>query len=449
MMGTPSRERAEELAVFSTLEAVKMPHVMQRLARAAMTGGLLVLLMMAVAPWRQTAPGQGRVIAFAPMARQQFVEAPVDARVARWHVQEGARVTAGSPLVELRDVDPELIQRLEQELTAVRARIAAAEAREAALQARAKALELSRERALAAAQRRVTMAAQRTRAADQALKAAEAARLTAQLNQDRQRVLRERGLAADRAVELADLDMTRALTDLDRAKAGLAGAEADQAALEADQARIDTDGRAGIEDARGGAASARAEAENGRAELARLEVRRSRQTAQTVLAPRDGVVFRLIAFETGGLVKMGDPLVLLVPETRDLAIEAWVSGNDAPLVRNNRNVRIIFEGFPAIQFSGWPEASIGTFGGRVAFVETTDDGQGRFRVVIVPDAERAWPEPAILRQGMRANVWVLLDVVTLGYELWRQFNGFPPNYVGEAAEPQGSKVDSPASRVRK
>jgi hypothetical protein len=183
--------------------------------------------------------------------------------------------------------------------------------------------------------------------------------------------------------------------------------------------------------------------------LARLEVRRSRQAAQTVVSPRDGVVFRLIAFETGGLVKMGDPLVLLVPETHDLAVEVWVSGNDAPLVRAGRTVRVLFEGFPAIQFSGWPDAAIGTFGGRVAFVETTDDGQGRFRVVVVPDKERDWPDTAILRQGMRANAWVLLDVVTLGYELWRQFNGFPPNYVGEEPGSKEPKLDTPASRFRK
>jgi hypothetical protein len=31
-----------------------------------------------------------------------------------------------------------------------------------------------------------------------------------------------------------------------------------------------------------------------------------------------------------------------------------------------------------------------------------------------------------LRQGARAQGWVLLNRVSVGYELWRQFNGFPP-----------------------
>ncbi|MEB3223325.1 MAG: HlyD family efflux transporter periplasmic adaptor subunit [Candidatus Sericytochromatia bacterium] len=439
---------APELKGFAALEDVRTPEPTRRLTKLAVAGGLAVALLLAFAPWRQTAPAKGRVLAFAPMERRQLVEAPVDARVARWHVQEGTQVRAGDPLVELRDVDPDLVARLERELTAVRGRIAAAEERRRSLSARAEALRRSRERAMTGAAERTRMGEQRTRAAEEALAAARAAEVTARLNRDRQVALRERGLAADRAVELAELELTRALTDRARASAGLAAAQAEQSALAADLARVETDGTAAIEDARGGVEGARAEAENGRAELARLEVRRSRQAAQAVTAPRDGVVFRLAAFEVGGLVKAGDPLVMLVPETRDRAVEAWIAGNDAPLVRPGRSVRIQFEGFPAIQFSGWPEAAIGTFGGRVAFVETADDGEGRFRAVVVPEPGAPWPEPAILRQGMQANVWVLLDVVTLGYELWRQFNGFPPNYVGEEVGKE-PKLDAPAKRLRK
>ncbi|MEB3196615.1 MAG: HlyD family efflux transporter periplasmic adaptor subunit [Candidatus Sericytochromatia bacterium] len=447
---SPSRTPpwAPELSAFRALEAVRTPESSRRLAKAAIAGGLTIALALAFAPWRQTASAKGRVIAFAPMARQQLVEAPVEARVQRWHVQEGSRVRAGEPLVELRDVDPEFVARLERELAAVRERIAAADGRQRALNARAQALGTSRERAIRAAGERKRMADLRTRAADEALTAARATETTAKLNRDRQWALRTRGLAADRAVELAELELTRAITERARAAATLAAAQAEQSALAADLARVETDGTAALEEARGGAAGARADAENARAELARLEVRRARQAAQAVTAPRDGTVFRLAAFEIGGLVKAGDPLVMLVPETRDRAVEAWIAGNDAPLVRPGRTVRIQFEGFPAIQFSGWPEAAIGTFGGRVAFVETTDDGEGRFRALIVPEDGAPWPEPAILRQGVQANVWVLLDVVALGYELWRQFNAFPPNYVGEAPT-QEPKLDAPSKRLRK
>ena len=86
-----------------------------------------------------------------------------------------------------------------------------------------------------------------------------------------------------------------------------------------------------------------------------------------------------------------------------------------------------FEGWPAVQFSGWPSVAVGTFGGTVALVDATDDGQGQFRILVVPAPGETWPDARFLRQGSRANGWVLLDTVPLGWELWRQFNGFPPS----------------------
>ena len=56
---------------------------------------------------------------------------------------------------------------------------------------------------------------------------------------------------------------------------------------------------------------------------------------------------------------------------------------------------------------------------------------GVFRVVIVPD--EPWPAPAFLRQGVRVHGWVQLGEVPLWYELWRQFNGFPPESSAEKA----------------
>jgi hypothetical protein len=98
-------------------------------------------------------------------------------------------------------------------------------------------------------------------------------------------------------------------------------------------------------------------------------------------------------------------------------------------------VRLQFEGWPAIQFMGWPSVAVGTFGGEVIAVDATDDGQGRFRIVVAPDAEdAAWPGTRWLRQGVRTKAWVLLRQVPLWSEIWRQLNGFPP--VVADAEPQ-------------
>lgn len=141
---------------------------------------------------------------------------------------------------------------------------------------------------------------------------------------------------------------------------------------------------------------------------------------------------RLLVNPQSNIVKQGDALLVLVPDPDIKAVELWVDGNDAVLITPGRHARLQFEGWPALQFAGWPEVAVGTFGGIVAFVDATDDGKGKFRLLIVPDkADLPWPSERFLRQGVRVNGWVLLNRVTMAYELWRQLNAFPPQMTME------------------
>jgi hypothetical protein len=171
------------------------------------------------------------------------------------------------------------------------------------------------------------------------------------------------------------------------------------------------------------------EAALARKELLQAEGKQAQFQSRTVVAPQDGIILRLLANDNAQMLKEGDPLFTIVPETTDRAVELWVDGNDIPLVTLNREVRLQFEGWPAVQFAaGWPRAAMGTFAGKVTTIDATDNGKGKFRVLIRPENSTDWPEDRFLRQGVRANGWVLLNEVALGYELWRQLNGFPPVY---------------------
>jgi hypothetical protein len=122
-----------------------------------------------------------------------------------------------------------------------------------------------------------------------------------------------------------------------------------------------------------------------------------------------------------------------------------VSGNDMPLIQEGDKVRLQFEGWPAVQFVGWPSVAVGTFGGKVSRIFPSDDGKGNFLVLVTPDnhfaREDGWPDSRYLRQGVRANGWVLLNEVRLGYELWRQLNGFPPVVSDQEPDKQDNKND--------
>lgn len=89
------------------------------LARVLTTTAALVVTALVFVPWVQTAPGDGRVIAYAPDERQQTIDAPVDGRITRWYVSEGQEVKEGEPIVDITDNDPEILARLNQERAAV------------------------------------------------------------------------------------------------------------------------------------------------------------------------------------------------------------------------------------------------------------------------------------------------------------------------------------------
>jgi hypothetical protein len=67
---------------------------------------------------------------------------------------------------------------------------------------------------------------------------------------------------------------------------------------------------------------------------------------------------------------------------------------------------------------------------------------GTIRVIVFPENGEEWPDANYLRQGVRVIGWVLLDTVNLGWELWRQFNGFPPTLKNMSPKTGGSSTES-------
>jgi RND family efflux transporter MFP subunit len=172
---------------------------------------------------------------------------------------------------------------------------------------------------------------------------------------------------------------------------------------------------------------AQAEVAKAEAELNRAQVSLAQQDLQIIRAPRDGIIIEIMAGDTATTIKAGDRIAKMTPTSVLPAVELYIDGNDIPLISINRKVRLQFEGWPVVQFSGWPSRAIGTFGGLVYSIDPSVSANGRFRVMVVPDPEdEPWPGEHFLRMGAKVKGWVLLETVKLGFELWRNLNNFPP-----------------------
>lgn len=428
-MNRPSASSSERPdASFSALHLVDSPRAIRILAWTLAASAIAMLLALYVTPWQQTVLGGGRVVAFAPFDRIQTLAAPVDGRVRAAWVVEGSRVNAGDRILEIVDNDPSIVERLQIQRDAIESQLLSARERVELFSKQIAALDESRSLAISAASSRTDVTKAAVRSAEHGLAGARAALEQSELNFNRMRELVSEGLVSGFEFEVAERVYRESQAKVLQAEQTLEAARSSRTGQRAEQGRVGTQATAGLESARTGRESASLQVAELTERLATLDTRIARQNTQLITAPRAGTIFRLYASPGAELVKAGDPLLSLIPDTDSRAVELWVRGNDVPLIEEGRRVRLQFEGWPAVQFSGWPSVAIGTFGGLVSLVDPSDDGRGMFRILIVPDpADAAWPEARFLRQGARANGFVLLDQVSLGFELWRQANGFPPS----------------------
>jgi len=377
------------------------------LARFLALLSVLLVLSLVVVPWQQSVRGSGRVIAFNPLDRRANIEAPVEGRVRRLNVVENQAVRQGDVIAEIQDNDPNLLLNLRLQHDAAVARKAAAQQRIVDLDLQIESQELAKPQAVDAAQQRVN--------AEQFVVE------TNDINARRMEQLLSTGDISRRDWELTKLA-------LDSARANLAAAKAvlERTARDYDATISSTKASRGLAEADLAAATR---------DIAAIDIQISKSEQQVVLAPRDGIVLNVAATE-GAYLKPGSPICVLIPQTEERFVEAWIDGMDMPLIAPSGSegdsgvgsrVRLQFEGWPAVQFVGWPSVAVGTFGGEVMSIDAVDDGAGRFRIVIRPDPEDApWPGTQYLRQGVRVKAWVLLRTVPLWQEVWRQLNGFPP-----------------------
>jgi membrane fusion protein, adhesin transport system len=251
--------------------------------------------------------------------------------------------------------------------------------------------------------------------------------------------------AAKRVVEIGNLGEDQAEIDIARqrdaviqAEENVRAADRDISISQNDVDRITNETNATLANLQASQQSASSTLAKAGSDIEKVKVESANVTArraqQKILSPADGKLVRVSKFGAGSTVKAGDILATVAPDTTDRVVEIMVTDNDVSFVQIGRPVRLQFAGYPAVQFSGFPGMSVGTFGGKVVFIDPMDDGSSRYRVLVKEDKQtlatgqqdRGWPPANNLRPGAEAVGWIMLDTVPLGYELWRQFNGFPP-----------------------
>ena len=406
-----------------------------------------IMLGILFIPWTQNIRSAGSVTTLRQEERLQELNNIIPGRIVKWWVKEGDFVKKGDTIVQLAEIkddylDPQLLQRTEQQLSAEQMTIDYYQGKVAATGDQITALQNEQQLKLSSIDNKLIQTQRKVQSDSMKVIAARNEMLVADRQLEGATKMYEQGV-----IPLTEFERRKVLHQNVNAK--LIGAQNDYSNSKQDLLILQLDRSAAIQEyaekiakAAGDRFQSQSQIASGQGKVAKLQNQysnyRIRNGQYFVLAPQDGQIIKAMKAGINEIVKEGEMIVQVVPGNYQLATEIWVKPMDLQLLAVGQKVRFMFDGFPAIIFSGWPQASYGTFGGEIVAIETNLSENGMFRVLVAEDkSDRKWP--ADLKLGTGVVSFALLNDVPIWYELWRQVNGFPPDYYKSSS---GSKKEN-------
>ncbi|OZV66879.1 HlyD family secretion protein [Winogradskyella aurantia] len=404
----------------------------RRFLTAFAIAGLVILFL----PWTQNISGRGNVTTLTPGQRPQTIQSPIPGSIQEWYVREGDFVRKGDTIMQIAEVkseyfDPNLVQRTEQQRDAKSFAVQSYGQKVKAQEVSISALIEERKLKLEQARNKLLQSRLKVEADSIDLEAFKTNYTIAQTKYLRADTLFKDGYTALKNVEDARIKLREAQAKQVSQAAKLLASRNEVINAKIDISRINAEYADKISKAQSEKFSAQSSQFDSEAQVQKLQNEVSnyiiRNKLLHITAPYDGYINKALRGGVGQTFKEGEELVGIMPANVDLAVETFIEPIDLPLMHIGEKVRIQFDGWPAIIFSGWPNVSYGTYGGEVVAIENFISDNGKFRILLKPDpTDHPWPKD--IRAGSGAFTMALLEDVPIWFELWRQLNGFPPNY---------------------
>ena len=423
------------LGQYSTIKNLaNRPHY-KILNRIIITFSIVAVIFLFV-PWTQNISGSGAVTTLKPNQRPQTIQSLISGRIEKWYVQEGDFVKKGDTILFISEIkedylDPNLVKNTKDQMDAKKMSVESYSGKVTTLSSQIQFIENEKRLKLEQARNKIRQSILKV--------TSDSIDLVAVKTQ-----VKIANTQFNRAVQL-NKDGLKPLTDVEEKRLKLQDVDAKiitqenkllTSKNELINARVEINRITAEYDEKGAKArsdqfTALSNQFDTKAQVNKLENQYANYSIRNgmyyIKAPQNGYVNRALQSGIGENIKEGTSIVSIMPSNYDIAVETFITPLDLPLVKRGEKVRVWFDGWPTIVFSGWPDMSYGTFGGKIVAVENFISDNGKFRVLIAPDKEEEkWPKQ--LSIGAGAQTIALLNDVPIWFELWRTLNGFPPNY---------------------
>ncbi|WP_317196418.1 HlyD family efflux transporter periplasmic adaptor subunit [Chryseobacterium sp. RR2-3-20] len=395
-------------------------------------GGIIVLFL----PWTQNIKVQGNVSTLYQEQRPQQLNSPIPGKIIKWYVKNGDYVKKGDTLLQLSEVkedylDPLLVKRTEQQVDAKKGLQKYYEAKVGTTNSQLQALNSARDLKLSQLKVKISQLNNKLAGEEAELVAAKNELRMTSDQYERQKKMYDEGLVSLTQFQQRSVSYQNALAKKTATENKLAQTRQEIVNVSIEQNATIQDYNEKLSKTEGDRFQSMGQIEGSDGDIAKLENQvanyRARQSLYFVIASQDGQVVQINKAGIGEILKDGESIATIVPDKVDYAVEIYIKPVDLPLVKEGQRVMCIFDGFPAIVFSGWPNSSYGTFAGKVIAVENNISANGMFKALVIQDKnEKQWPPK--IKMGTGVQGIAILNDVPIWYELWRNINGFPPDY---------------------
>ncbi len=387
-------------------------------------------------PWTQNISGTGSVTTLKPNQRPQTIHTMIAGRIEKWHVQEGDYVNKGDTILFISEVkddyfDPNLIQNTKQQVDAKKMSLESYDSKVNALDSQIGALEREKLLKLEQSRNKIKQAELKIKSDSIDLEAVKTQLKIATTQFNRSTELNKEGLKPLTDVEEKRLKLQESQAKIITQENKLLTTRNELINAQVEIGRLIAEYSEKVSKTNSDKYTALSNQFDTEAQVSKLENQYVNYSIRNgmyyIKAPQNGYVNRALQSGLGEIVKEGTPIVSIMPADYEIAVETYVNPIDLPLLKRGEKVRVWFDGWPTIVFSGWPDMSYGTFGGKIIAIENFISTNGKYRVLIAPDKnDTKWPKQ--LSIGAGAQTIALLETVPVWFEVWRTLNGFPPNY---------------------
>ncbi len=421
--------------------------VSSKVLRRTLGSFFAIALVFMFIPWTQNIRAVGYVTTLKPDQRPQTIHSVISGRIEKWFVQEGDLVLKGDTILYISEVnseyfDPQLLDRTQEQLRSKEMSVSSYMEKVKALDEQIDALVQTADLKQQQARNQFQQAKLKVVADSMDHEALKINHQIAMKQFDRTQGLYDKGLKSLTELENSNNKMQKAQAEMIAAENNMLTSRNQLINAEVELVSIKAQYRDEIAKAESDKYTAMSSMYDAEAVVTKLQNQYMNYSVRTgmyyITAPQNGYVTKAVRSGIGETIKEGTPIVSIMPAQYDLAVSMYVRPIDLPLIERGSPVRIQFDGWPAIVFSGWPNTSYGTYGGKVFAIDNFISENGMYRVLVEPDdQEHEWPDG--LRVGAASSNMLLLKDVPIWYELWRQINGFPPDYYKPVSDSKEEK----------